>query len=134
VTSRTQCRRTSMPQWPRTQAAKFCGGGLFGDQAGDRVGDLGGPLLTVQPAGLAGDLESLAGMREQDAGGHRDDLDAALLRAAVCPPAAGVRDRNLFPGQGFELGVQGWLVAPDGHQVVGAAVEDQVVGMSALGV
>jgi hypothetical protein len=67
-------------------------------------------------------------------GRHRGDLQGALFGAAVAfvPGLAG--DGDLPPGQGGQLGVQAGLVALDGDQVVRAALGDQVLGVSALGV
>src|SRR5918997_1145024 len=69
-------------------------GGLVGGQTGHGVGDLGGPLVGSRPSGLAGDLDGLAGMREQDPAAHGDNLDAALGAPAVSAAALDVKRRG----------------------------------------
>lgn len=48
------------------QGGEFGSGGLLSGQAGDRVGDLGGPVRTVWPTRLADDLDGLPGVRAHD--------------------------------------------------------------------
>lgn len=43
-------------------ASEIGWGGMLGGEAGDRDDDLGCSFLAVQPAGLAGDLNGLAGV------------------------------------------------------------------------
>lgn len=57
---------------------EFGCGGLLGGQAGDRVHDFGGPLLAIQPTGLADDLDGLVGVREHDPCRNCDELDGAF--------------------------------------------------------
>lgn len=60
--------------------------------------------------------------RERNPGFHRDKLDGAPLHPAVSPPVGGVC--------GWD--VQAGLVALDGEQAVGSALEYRVVGAAAL--
>jgi hypothetical protein len=71
-------------------------GGLFGGQAGDGVHRFGAPFRAVQPPAFAGDLNGLAGVREHDPGGHRDDLDAALLDPAMSAGGGGACGWDVF--------------------------------------
>lgn len=72
---------------------------MFGGPAGDGVDDLGAPLVAVEPTSFAGDVDSLAGVWEQDAGPRGDNLDAVV--PAVASVAGGMPDRDLVSGQGF---------------------------------
>jgi hypothetical protein len=121
-----------MRQWPRRRSAS-CGACLDGGQVGDGVHDLGAPAPLLQVADPASDLQRLRGVREREAG-HGDDLEAAGLHAAVAAVAGAVQDRDLAPGQGAQLGVEGGLVALDREHVVGVFVDDQELGGVALGV
>ena len=73
---------------------------------------------------------------------HAEDLRILILASRgpalttdqVGTEIAGlISDRDLTPGQGGELGVQAGLVALDGEQVMPAALGDQVLGVSTLG-
>ena len=109
-------------------------GGLVGGQTGYGVGDLGGPLVGSRPSGLAGDLDGLAGMREQDPAAHGDNLDAAFGDPAVSPAALGGNDGHIGPGQVLELGEQRRLIRLHRQQIVRAALNHQIVSVVALGV
>ena len=65
--------------------------------------------------------------------GHGRDFQGAPLGAAVAAVVLDIGSRYLAPGQGGELGVQAGLVALDGDQVVRAALNEQVLGVRALG-
>jgi hypothetical protein len=54
------------------------------------------------------------------AGGHRGDLEGALLSPPVAAFAGVMGDRYLAPGQGGELGEQAGLVALDREHVARA--------------
>ena len=90
--SRTQCRRSSMPQLPRMKAASWVAG-LGEGQRGDYGGGDRGPGLAE---------------RQRI---HRQALGCAV-RAAVAAFPLAMSHRNLAPGQGGKLGVQAGLVAP----------------------
>ena len=53
----------------------------------------------------------------------RREVRRVLVRAAV-------QDGDVFPGKGFELGVQAWLVGFDGEDVVAAGLDDGVGGLA----
>jgi hypothetical protein len=72
-------------------------------------------------------------VRECQPGGHRGDLEGALLSPAVATLAGVTGDRDQAPGQGGELGEQAGLVALDREHVVRAAA-GQVGSAGALGV
>ncbi|MFG1872279.1 hypothetical protein [Micromonospora arborensis] len=89
---------------------------LVDAEIGDGVDGLGGETSRlVQAASAAADLDGVGGVREVDAGGDRQDFQAADLAAAVSAVgvAGGVGDCP--PGQCGELGVQVGLVAFDGQ-------------------
>ena len=84
---------------------------MFGGQGHGEVGGVaGGPA--VDSAG-AGDAYGLFGVwkRQPARGGDGDRLDGAGLFACVADLAASVAGWDVRPRQGFELGVQGGLVA-----------------------
>lgn len=113
-------------------AGEFGWGGLVGGEAGDGIHRFGGPFLTVEPAGLAGDLDGLAGVREDDPGLHRYGLDDALLHPAMSTISGGMCRWDVFPRQCLELVVQARLVGFNGEQVVRTALEHQIVGVISL--
>ena len=66
------------------------------------------------------------GLGDSAGGAHGDGFDGPGLAAAVSAVAGTVPGRDLGPGQGLELGVEGRLVAFDGEGVVGFLVLDEV--------
>src|SRR5262249_24587808 len=82
---------------------ELAGPGLLGGQAGDHVAGLGTPPAAAGPAGAAGDLDGLGGVREREPGGDGDSLDDPFLDPAVAAPVGHVADRYVLPGQGPEL-------------------------------
>jgi hypothetical protein len=87
----------------------------------------------VQAADPAGDPQGLGGVGEVQAS-HGGDLQLAKLHAAVAAVAGVVGDRDVAPGQGGQLVVQGGLVGLDDQDVGGVLSVDQPVGVLALGV
>jgi hypothetical protein len=85
--------------------------GVGGGQGGDQVGGLSAGLA----AGGAGtgDPDGLLGVRERDSarGVQGDGFDGAGLGMPVTTLAGAVTDRDPRPGNSFELGEQGGLVA-----------------------
>jgi hypothetical protein len=76
---------------PAQQVGQAGGAGQLERKAGDRVHGHGPPPAGVQPAGRAGDLDDLGGVREPELlGVHRDDLEGVQLDAAVGAVAGGV--------------------------------------------
>ena len=73
------------------------------------------------------------GEEQAAGGGHGDGFDGAGFPASVPALASAVTDRNLCPGQVFQLGEQGRLVSFRGDEQVGAAGGD-LVGVAGLGV
>src|SRR5664279_193061 len=98
VTSRTQCRRTSMHQWPRSQVASWSGAGLVDGQVGDGVHGFGAPFAAVPFADLAGHLDGLGGVREQDPGRNGDDFQGAFLDPSVSAVVLGMSNGEIGPG------------------------------------
>ena len=100
--------------------------GVAGGQGDGQVhGFAAGFAIAGEGAG-PGDPDGLFGVREADPAEGRDgdSLDGAGLAAAVAVIAGLVPDRDLRPGQRFELGMQGRTVAPDRDQQVGASGGD----------
>src|SRR6266536_1776936 len=100
-----------------------------------RHGQVGGFAAGLGAGGAgAGDPNGRCGARERQpaGGGHGDGFDGTGF-AAAGPAVAGTLRRDLRPGQGFELCVQGWLVALDLDQQMSATVGD-LAGVASLGV
>ena len=93
---------------PADDRGQFGGAGLGRVQRGDRVDGLGRPsLLALEWAPPAHDLDGLDCMWEHQSGLDSDlqgpSLDTSVAAAAA---AAVMADRDVTPGQRFELGVQ----------------------------
>ncbi len=135
VTSRTQCRPVLDGPVAACPGGQLGGSGLVGGEAGDRVhGFDGGPLRArgLDPTGFASDLDSLAGVRERDPGPDRDDLECALLDAAMCSVGTAVHDGHVLPRQCFQLVVQRGVVRLHAEQIVSVSFEYHVVGVRLL--
>ena len=104
--SRTQCSRSSMPQWPRMMAASWAEAGLGHGQRGDRVAGFARPLPFQFAA--AHDLDGLGGMGEGQAPGYRGDLEGAPLGAAVAAFPLGRRPPGRRARAGRRAGRAGW--------------------------
>jgi hypothetical protein len=63
-----------------------------------------------------------------------DDLEGAVLDAAVRLVAGAVGDRDTLPGQALHAGQQEGLVGLDTQQVVGVLVGEQELGGVGVGV
>jgi hypothetical protein len=104
--------------------------GQLEGEAGDRVEGHGlptpAPGAGVRDAdgALAGDLQDLGGVGEPEVV-HGDDLEGAVLDAAVRLVAGAIGDRDAVPGQALAVGQQSGLVGLDREQVVGLLVGDQ---------
>jgi hypothetical protein len=109
------------------------GAGLGEAEAGDRVDGYRPPSLGPEGPGLAGDLEDLSGVGEAEVA-DGDDLEGAMLDAAVAAVAGGIRYRDQVPGQALAAGQQGGLVGLNREQVVGLLVGDQELGGVGVGV
>src|SRR5664280_624673 len=105
---------------------QLVGAGLAYGQVGDGVHSFGAPFTAVPFADLAGHLDCLGGVREQDPVFYGDDFQGALLDPPVAAVVFGVGDGDLGPGQPGELLAQGGLIAFDGEQVMRAALFDEV--------
>jgi hypothetical protein len=81
---------------------------------------------------LAGDLQDLGGVGEPDVV-DGDDLEGAVLDAAVRLVAGAIQDRDAVPRQALAAGQQGGLVGLDGEQVVGLLAGDQELGGLGVG-
>jgi hypothetical protein len=105
-----------------------------GGQRDGQVRGFAGGLAAAGDGAGPGDPDGLFGVGKPNpaGGGDGDGLDGAGFPAAVAAVATLVADQDLCPGQGFELGVQGGLVAFDRDQQVGAARRD-LVGVVGLG-
>jgi hypothetical protein len=75
----------------------------------------------------AGDLEDLGGVRKAEVA-DGDDLEGALLDAAVATVTGPVGDGHALPRQALQAGQQGGLVGLDREQVVGLLAGDQELG------
>jgi hypothetical protein len=118
VTSRTQCRRTSIAQWPRIQVASSAGLGLLGGQGDDRVDGLasltafavGLLLVLVDRAAGASDPDGLSGVWEAESGRDGDDLQGARLDPAWPRPVEVCPIGTAFQGRAFSWACRvGWL-------------------------
>src|SRR5664280_119790 len=105
---------------------QLVGAGLAYGQVGDGVHSFGAPFTAVPFADLAGHLDCLGGVREQDPVFYGEDFQGALLDPPVAAVVFGVGDGDLGPGQPGELFAQGGLIALDGEQVMRAALFDEV--------
>ena len=105
--------------------------GVGGRERGDGVDDFGVACAVLGVGDGAGQLQHLDGLGEADAAVDLGGLQHAFGGAAVAVLDAGVEDRDLFPGEVFELFAQRALVVLDGEDVVAAAAGD-VVGGAAL--
>ncbi|MDQ3761797.1 MAG: hypothetical protein M3460_08880 [Actinomycetota bacterium] len=79
-------------------------------QAGDCVDEFGPLFLTVELAGLAGHLDGLGSVREQDPGGDGEEFEGAFFDPAVTPVLTGVPDRDVCQGRALSwVRSVGWL-------------------------
>ena len=126
VTSLTQCRRTSMHQWPRSQVANWSG------RAWSTVRSVTAYTVSVRHLRLfrlrilrvTWIAWAACGNRIPSSTG--DDFQGAFLDPPVTAVVLGVGDGNLGPGQTGELLAQGGLIALHCEQVMGAALFDKV--------
>jgi hypothetical protein len=115
------------------------GAGQLEGEAGDGV-DGHGRAAPRLAAGMgdadgarAGDLEDLGGVGEAEVA-DGDDLEGALLDAAVATVTGPVGDGHALPRQALQAGQQGGLVGLDREQVVGLLAGDQELGSVSMGV
>ncbi|CAG7641415.1 hypothetical protein E143388_08296 [Rhodococcus opacus] len=99
-------------------------------QGGDRVDDLGVTLAVAAPAGGAGQLQYLNGVRKQQTVGDLGGLERADLVPTVAVLGGAAQHRDLFPRQGSELSTQVRLVAFDGEDVVPSPADDVLGGLA----
>src|SRR4029450_6377098 len=102
-------------------------------QAGNRIERDGRPPPTSgagvwdADGALAGDLDDLGGVGEAEAV-DGDDLEGAVLDAAVRLVAGAIQDRYAVPRQALAVGQQGGLVGLDREQVSGLVSGEQETG------
>lgn len=131
TTSRTQCRRFSIPQCPRIHAVTWIGSTTAIGNDADHIDDL--DALAVRSGDGATHLHHLCGVREAYSGCDFGGLDRAAFTASVATPGCRGRDGNLVPRQGFQSCPQRRLVVLHGEHVVPAAADD-VLGGATLAV
>src|SRR5664279_3656179 len=126
VTSRTQCRRTSMHQWPRSQVASWSG------RAWSTVRSVTAYTVSVRHLRLFLLRILRVTWMAWAAWGNRipsstvNNFQGAFLDPPVTAVVLGVGDGDVGPGQSGELLAQGGLITFDGEQVMRAALFDEV--------
>jgi len=78
----------------------------------------------------AGQLQHLHRVRERDASRDLGGFEHSFGGASVTVFGAAIQDGDVFPGKGFQLGVQAGLVGLDGEDVVAAGLDDGLGGLA----